>query len=61
MEEKRILEIIDKYCTIKDNKKYISCAIAFEIAKELNVNVSVIGKICNQEKIKLKNCQIGCF
>lgn len=61
MEEKKVLEIIDKYCTIKDNKKYITCAIVFEIAKELNVNVSVIGKICNQEKIKLKNCQIGCF
>lgn len=61
MEEKRILEMIDKHCVIKDNKKYITCSIAFEIAKKLDVNVSVIGKICNKEKIKLHNCQIGCF
>jgi hypothetical protein len=61
MEEKKILEILNKYCVIKENRKYLTCAKVFEIAKELNVKVSVIGKICNQEKIKLNDCQIGCF
>ena len=61
MDEKKILELIAIHCVIKDDKKYLTCAKAFQIAKELNVNTSVMGEICNREKIKLKSCQLGCF
>ncbi|MBN1903252.1 hypothetical protein JW926_18175 [Candidatus Sumerlaeota bacterium] len=45
-----------------DNGKLkITCKGAFEIAKEFGVEPVVIGKICNQKKIKICKCQLGCF
>ena len=43
----------------KDGK--IPCAIAFKIAKECNVSTKEIGNLLNQVKIKISNCQLGCF
>jgi len=43
----------------KDGK--IPCAMAFKIAKEGSVSVKEIGNLLNQLKIKISNCQLGCF
>ena len=43
----------------KDGK--IPCAMAFKIAKEGNVSTKEIGNLLNQVKIKISNCQLGCF
>ena len=43
----------------KDGK--IPCAMAFKIAKECNVSTKEIGNLLNQVKIKISNCQLGCF
>lgn len=43
----------------KDGK--IPCAMAFKIAKECNVSTREIGNLLNQLKIKISNCQLGCF
>ncbi len=42
------------------NKK-ISCPRAREIAKEVGVKAETIGKLCNQLKIKIYACELGCF
>lgn len=58
------MEVIDNIkakCITKEGKKYLTCTMAFQIAKELNISVSLIGKICNENQIKIKHCQIGCF
>ncbi len=39
----------------------ISCQDALEIALRLNVSPAVVGKTCNELKIKIKGCQLGCF
>jgi len=44
---------------VKDGK--IPCAMAFKIAKECNVSTKEIGNLLNQVKIKISNCQLGCF
>jgi len=44
---------------VQDGK--ILCKDAFEIAAELNVNLSAIGKEFDRLKIKVKGCQLGCF
>ncbi|MBC2581437.1 hypothetical protein [Clostridium sp. DJ247] len=61
MDEEKIIEIIEQHCEIKEDRKYLACAEAFQIAKELKINVSIIGKLCNQQRIKVKSCQLGCF
>jgi len=43
----------------KDGK--IPCAMAFKIAKECSVSIRTIGDLLNQAKIKISNCQLGCF
>jgi len=39
----------------------LPCARAFELAKELDVPVSRIGKACDEMGVKITNCQLGCF
>lgn len=43
----------------KDGK--IPCAVAFAISKENGIPVRKIGELCNQLKIKITQCQLGCF
>ena len=44
-----------------DGKKKLACAEAFELAQEYEVRVVMIGRICNQNDIKICKCQLGCF
>lgn len=39
----------------------ISCRQCFEIAKDNNVAVKIIGEICNEYRIKVRTCQMGLF
>ena len=53
-------EIIDKLKDAAEDGK-IPCALAFKIAKECSVSTKEIGNLLNQVKIKISNCQLGCF
>ena len=44
-----------------DDRKKLTCTEAFEIARELNVEVAEIGRICNRQNIRIYKCQLGCF
>ncbi len=39
----------------------IPCIMAFKIAREYNCSVAEVGSWCNELKIKIVNCQLGCF
>ncbi|WP_054692227.1 hypothetical protein [Syntrophomonas palmitatica] len=39
----------------------ISCTEARELAEKLNVDPGDIGKACNEAKIKIFACELGCF
>ncbi len=39
----------------------LSCEKAHELAKELNISLQEIGALCNELKIKIAACQLGCF
>jgi hypothetical protein len=41
--------------------KQLSCEKAHELAKELNTSLQEIGALCNELKIKIAACQLGCF
>lgn len=41
--------------------KKLRCIEAFEIAKEFDVELIEIGRICNQKNIRICKCQLGCF
>jgi hypothetical protein len=39
----------------------ISCAMAMRIAADFNVTIKKVGELLNQNKIKIIQCQLGCF
>lgn len=55
--KKRIEELLIKHSF--DNK--INCEKARMIAEELGVPYHEVGKTADELKIKIKNCQLGCF
>ncbi len=61
MTREQIEEKIRKQIFIKDEKNCLACDKAFEIAAELGIEPSEIGKVCNMLKIKIVACQLGCF
>jgi len=44
-----------------DGKKKLSCQVAHELADKFNVPKETIGQLCNDNDIKISNCQLGCF
>ncbi len=39
----------------------LTCGKAHDLAEELNTSLREIGSICNELKIKIAACQLGCF
>ncbi len=39
----------------------LTCERAHELAKELHVTLREIGALCDELKIKIAACQLGCF
>ncbi len=39
----------------------LSCEKAHSLSKELQVSLREIGEICNELKVKISACQLGCF
>ena len=42
-------------------EKGLSCSQALSIAAELNCEPLQLGRLCDELKIKLHSCQLGCF
>jgi hypothetical protein len=43
----------------KDGK--LPCAVCFKIAEEFGISNKEMGKILNEMKVKISQCQLGCF
>jgi hypothetical protein len=39
----------------------ITCPQAFDIAEKAKVSRSAVGEYCTKNRIKIRNCQLGCF
>jgi len=57
MDQDTIIEQIQK--ASRDNK--LSCEKAHDLARELNVPLKMIGALCDELKIRIRDCQLGCF
>ena len=44
-----------------NGRRTLTCTQALGLASELRVEPIQIGRICNQENIRLGGCQLGCF
>ena len=57
MDRERLESVIKEKS--KDDK--IPCAVCFKIAEDIGISRKEIGKILNEMKIKISQCQLGCF
>jgi hypothetical protein len=57
MDRKKIEEAI--LAKAKDGK--LPCAVCFKIAEDFGVSKKEMGKILNEMKVKISQCQLGCF
>jgi hypothetical protein len=39
----------------------LPCAVCFKIAEEFGISNKEMGKILNEIKVKISQCQLGCF
>lgn len=61
MDKNIAMKTIEGYCKIQNNRKCLSCSDAYKVAEELKMDVSDIGKLCNDNGIKIISCKLGCF
>ena len=43
------------------DKKKLNCAKAFELAAKFDVSKKQVRQLCDDNNIKIANCQLGCF
>jgi len=53
-------KIIEAIRTASINNR-LTCEKAHALAAELNVPLKEIGALCNELKIKIAACELGCF
>lgn len=59
--KEELINAIFRECQEVEGRKKLSCAQAFELAKQFQVEVMEVGRICNRHNIKIYKCQLGCF
>lgn len=61
MDENRLKELVMCASFEEDGRKKLTCAETFRLAAEHEIELLDISRVCNQEKIKICRCQLGCF
>ncbi len=61
MTQDELTENVLKHTTQVNGLKKLSCHRAHVLAEDLAVSLKAIGSICQEQGIKIVNCQLGCF
>jgi len=57
MDRKKLEEAITK----ETRNGKIPCPVCFKLAEEFGISRKEFGKILNEMKVKVSQCQLGCF
>jgi hypothetical protein len=61
MTEGNIPRLIETLKAKAGDDKRLPCALAFKIARDMDVPLAEVGRSCNELGIKIVDCQLGCF
>ncbi len=61
MTKDELSEQILKHTKQVKGSQTLSCHRAHVLAEDSAVSLKAIGSICNEQGIKIVNCQLGCF
>ena len=59
--EQELVEAVKKATAERDGRMTLRCADAFKLAEQFGTAPGTIGRICNENRIKIVQCQLGCF
>lgn len=46
---------------VEGERRKLNCADAFMVAERLKVGLHEVSRVCNENKIRISKCQLGCF
>ncbi len=53
--------IAQQLLSLSGKDRRISCAAARKLAEDMKVDYIVVGNTCDELKIKIHGCELGCF
>ena len=60
-ENQELIDAVLQQAQKQGGRKELFCAEAFEIARKYDARLSEIGRVCNQNNVRIRKCQLGCF
>ena len=45
----------------REGRLTLPCKAAFAVAEQCGMDLAAIGQICNEQRVKIVRCQLGCF
>lgn len=60
-EKSELIEAVIRAANDIEGRNRLPCAEAFRLAERFGVKKLEIRRICDAHKIKICNCQLGCF
>lgn len=61
MTDNELLAAIRAETYEEDGKTKLTCAKAFVVAAKNPATLADVGRLCNENDIRLTKCQLGCF
>jgi hypothetical protein len=61
MDQNAMRELVIGSAVEVNGRRTISCAQAFEIHRQHGITLRDIGGICNENGVRICECQLGCF
>ena len=64
MDEQELIEAVLGAAGVGEapgDRKRLSCAEAFSLAEKFGVEIIELGRICNEQDVRICKCQLGCF
>jgi hypothetical protein len=61
MAKEQIIEVVLKKSQLLDGQRTLPCAQALVLAQEMGIAIAEIGRICNEQNVRICACQLGCF
>jgi len=59
--EEKLLEAVKQAAVEREGRLILRCADAFAVAQRIKADVASVGRVCNEHRIKIVQCQLGCF
>ncbi len=57
----RLLQAIKAATYEESGRTKLACAKAFRLAEQFDTTLGAIGRICDDNSIRIAKCQLGCF